>query len=274
MLTLFLYGGNAPVHSQSADENELSKYDQYLVAQLSELVKEAPNLPPEEITLPEYENTAFYKSYRKACAFIQAERKKVGADALQAPKAKKLFLRGFQALFRFWEGTVWDFNGKTTFPRRGTVSCGNFVFNLMKDLGVKFPERITSTAPIYRGRGRVNIWQTLSAEQVQVYSQGKVRTYRSIRNDPREKGRFIYGLADQSFPFFIVGEADHIVIMAPLMDAHNTEQPLLMHKRLGVFDAHPGDRVKVEPVEYNLDHPRSNIMVVGILERTIEDWLK
>jgi hypothetical protein len=250
----------------------VNKYEERLLSQLSEMVKEAKNLPSEEITLAQYQETSFYKGYRRVCDFIQAERRKVKHDPLRFSKAKILFLRGFQALFRFWEGTVWDFNGTTTLPRRGTVSCGNFIYNLMKDLGVQFPEKIPSRAPIYRRRGPVNIWQTLSAEQAHVYSHGLVKTYRSIQNRPPEKAKFVYDLAKGTFPFFIVGEADHIVFMAPLLDSDDSEHPFLMYKELGVFDAHPGDQVKVEPVENNLSRPRSNIMVLGMLEKTIEHW--
>lgn len=36
----------------------------------------------------------------------------------------------------YWYGTKWDFNGYTAIPNQGTVACGYFVSNTLKDMGL------------------------------------------------------------------------------------------------------------------------------------------
>ncbi len=52
--------------------------------------------------------------------------------------ASKLFQESLtQRIFPFWQGTDWDFNGKTEIPGRGSVACGYFVTICLHDAGLK-----------------------------------------------------------------------------------------------------------------------------------------
>ncbi|MFI5162244.1 MAG: hypothetical protein ACHQHN_13280 [Sphingobacteriales bacterium] len=40
-------------------------------------------------------------------------------------------------IFDYWEGTPWDFYGKTLQPKTGSIACGYFVTTTLTDLGFK-----------------------------------------------------------------------------------------------------------------------------------------
>ncbi len=40
------------------------------------------------------------------------------------------------SIIPYWYGTVWDFNGTTQIPRKGTIACGYFVSTVLRDAGI------------------------------------------------------------------------------------------------------------------------------------------
>ena len=42
-------------------------------------------------------------------------------------------------IFPYWYGTQWDFNGTKRTPKKGKISCGYFVTNLLTDVGFTIP---------------------------------------------------------------------------------------------------------------------------------------
>jgi hypothetical protein len=60
----------------------------------------------------------------------EAKRQKLRAEA------RSLLLNYFSdSLLPCWYGTEWDFNGTSSWPRKGTIACGYFVTTLLKHSG-------------------------------------------------------------------------------------------------------------------------------------------
>ncbi|MFN8357713.1 MAG: hypothetical protein U0Y10_24855 [Spirosomataceae bacterium] len=103
-------------------------------------------------------------------------------------QADELFIRQFQELLPFWYGTHNDFNGHTTVPGEGSISCAYFVTTLLKDLGVEL---------------RRNAWAQLPSERM-ITNLVDVRSIQRFSNEPLSvvieaiksmgKGLYIIGL--------------------------------------------------------------------------------
>lgn len=54
-------------------------------------------------------------------------------------EAHDYLVKSFDAIFPYWYGAEWDFNGTTRTPKKGKIACGYFVTNILSDVGFKIP---------------------------------------------------------------------------------------------------------------------------------------
>lgn len=54
--------------------------------------------------------------------------------ALSKPTNASDMIAAFDALYPYWLGTRWDFNGTTQIPGSGNIACGYFVTTLIEDM--------------------------------------------------------------------------------------------------------------------------------------------
>lgn len=52
-------------------------------------------------------------------------------------------------VFPAWYGTPWSFNGDAAYPLQGTIACGSFVENVLKNLGFKIDNRLSAQPSEY-----------------------------------------------------------------------------------------------------------------------------
>lgn len=89
-------------------------------------------LSPYRTRLPGYHRVSYTpEQYRNACAELRK-----GLDTLTVKERAKLLQQAVSVkLFRYWEGTRWNFNGTTQTPGQGGIACGYFVMTMLRDAG-------------------------------------------------------------------------------------------------------------------------------------------
>lgn len=71
-----------------------------------------------------------YRAKYSAEAYAQKE------AALSMPANAADILSAFDALYPYWLGTRWDFNGTSQVPGEGQIACGYFVTTMIEDMHI------------------------------------------------------------------------------------------------------------------------------------------
>jgi hypothetical protein len=69
-------------------------------------------------------------------------------------------------IYEYWQGTPWDFYGKTQTPKVGTIACGYFVTNTLADLGFKI--------------NRIKLAEVASGDMIKVLCT-EIRSFRDFK---------------------------------------------------------------------------------------------
>ncbi len=54
-----------------------------------------------------------------------------------------------EKIFPAWYGTLWSFNGNAQYPLQGSIACGSFVENVLKDIGFQIDNRMSNQPSEY-----------------------------------------------------------------------------------------------------------------------------
>jgi len=77
-------------------------------------------------------------NYEKLKVQIKSDRQQMIAQGQSTDSAADyLFSILNDSIFRYWDGTSWDFNGITQTPKKGQIACGYFVTTTLRDVGIK-----------------------------------------------------------------------------------------------------------------------------------------
>lgn len=74
-----------------------------------------------------------YSTFKSTVASEKARLKK--RSALE--KSEYFYRLINEDIYKYWNGTTWDFNGTTQQPKNGNIACGYFITNTLTDLGFK-----------------------------------------------------------------------------------------------------------------------------------------
>jgi hypothetical protein len=80
--------------------------------------------------------------------------------------------RSISAIFDYWYGTPWDFNGTTEVPGEGTIACGYFVTHVLRDAGFKL-----DTAGLAQQASEIMIRSLVSSDQVWRFSDVPIHEF-------------------------------------------------------------------------------------------------
>ena len=148
-------------------------------------------------------NNKFYKLELDTIRDIRYALKKNHADkkTMQAAFIKHIT----QKVFPYWYGTKWDYNGTTQMPQEGSIACGYFVTNTLRDMGV----------PI----NRVKMAQCASEEMIQsLASKKNIYHISGVSLKDFEKkltgygnGLYVIGL-DNHTGFILINGNEHVFI--------------------------------------------------------------
>lgn len=109
----------------------------------------------QQAELPNRQTATTAKTYEQLKKEITGQRKKFLARYTVAADKNKLLaeVKDYwiaalgNDLYKYWEGTPWDFNGTTKKPREGAIACGYFVAGLLQDMGYSLDRVKLSTCP-------------------------------------------------------------------------------------------------------------------------------
>jgi hypothetical protein len=87
------------------------------------------------------------------------------------------------ALFPAWYGTPWSFNGNAQYPLHGSIACGSFVENVLKNVGFQIDHRMSSQPSEYI------IKNMCDENDIARFSNTSIK---SFNNDVKKMGGGIY----------------------------------------------------------------------------------
>jgi hypothetical protein len=153
---------------------------------------------PFRVLLPFVEPQYSYAQYKTECRLIQAELRK--ASLVQR---RQIFRKAISTrLFKYWEGTLWGFNGTTEVPRKGRIACGYFVTTLLRDCGI--PVQRSTLAQ----QASEKIVKTLVKEaHIQRFSRVPLKT---MLKRVRQAGDQVYIIGLDTHVGFLVADQGHI----------------------------------------------------------------
>ena len=130
--------------------------------------------------------------YCKKDILLTKQENKAAWSKLPKQQKEKIFTRAItETIIPNWIGTVWDFNGVTQTPQKGTIACGYFVTTVLRDAGLNI--------------ARVKLAQCASEQMMLSLIQPKyVQRFSNIAMD-----NFIKNIHQQGYGLFIVGLDNH-----------------------------------------------------------------
>lgn len=108
----------------------------------------------------------------------------------------------FEALYPYWLGTRWNFNGITETPGEGSIACGYFVTTMVRDMHFDIP--------------RIKLAQCASEEMIiSLVDKTKIKRYNGNENELmlkyiEEKGRNLYIIGLDNHTGFVLHDGNDI----------------------------------------------------------------
>ena len=102
------------------------------------IIGQAKKMMDQLVPTEKLDTAQHIEQYNILKAKIKVEQTKALKNKQTSQQAKDyLFDILTDSIFRYWDGTTWDFNGVTKTPRKGDIACGYFVTTTLQDAGIK-----------------------------------------------------------------------------------------------------------------------------------------
>lgn len=153
-------------------------------------------ISPLNFMLPGYHSIVYTKAkYEEAIQGIRTQKTK-------AENAQHALDSSLLALFPFWYGTRYDFNGTTETPGRGRIACGYFVTTVLRDAGFRIPRTRLAIAA-----SETMIKAVVSEKHIRRFSKSSLEDFLDA---VREQGEGIYLLGLDTHTGFLVNHRNHL----------------------------------------------------------------
>lgn len=153
-------------------------------------------ISPLNFMLPGYHSLVYTKAkYQATIEGIQAQK-------IKPRNAQSTLDSSLLALFPFWYGTRYDFNGTTETPGRGRIACGYFVTTVLRDAGFRIPRTRLAIAA-----SETMIKAVVSEKHIRRFSKASLEDFLDA---VREQGEGVYLLGLDTHTGFLVNHRNHL----------------------------------------------------------------